>query len=95
MIKVFALAAALAAPVSVGACAEVIDISTVKCSDLGTMTTEEASYLLVWLDGYAGGKAEDTTIDLNNFEEVAKLVGEKCAENPELGVMTAISQVTE
>lgn len=75
--------------------AEVIDISTIKCSDLTTMKTEEASYLMIWLHGYYGGKADDTTIDLGAMEEEGAEIGKKCAENPELGLMTAITQLTQ
>ena len=77
------------------ACAEVIDISTIKCGDLAKMSQEEVSYLLIWLHGYYGGKAEDTTIDLTALETVSKDIGEKCAENPEFGLMTAVTQVTQ
>jgi hypothetical protein len=53
------------------------------------------SYVLIWLHGYFGGKAGDTTIDLAAFEENGKAIGEKCAENGELGLMTVISQLAE
>ena len=75
--------------------AEVIDVSTIKCSDLIAMSADEASYLLIWLHGYYGGKAEDTTIDLKSFENVAADMGAKCTESPELGIMTAVQQVTQ
>jgi acid stress chaperone HdeB len=75
--------------------AEVIDVSTIKCSDLATMKTDEASYLLMWLHGYFGGKAGDTTIDLSAMEAAGKAIGDKCAENPDLGLMTAITQLTQ
>jgi acid stress chaperone HdeB len=75
--------------------AEVVDISTVKCSDLIAMKTDEASYILMWLHGYFGGKAGDTTIDLAAMESAGSAIGEKCAENPELGLMTAIQQLTQ
>ncbi len=78
----------------VSARAEVIDMSTIKCSEMMKMTKDEASYLLIWLHGYYGGKAEDTTIDLAALEANSALIGEKCAANPELGLMTAIQQVT-
>lgn len=75
--------------------AETIDISTVKCSDLATMKEDETSYLLIWLHGYYGGKAGDTTIDLEALGDSGKAIGEKCGANPELGLMTAIQQLAE
>ncbi len=95
MKKIFALALVATSLAVSQARAEVIDVSTIKCSDLTAMTTDDASYLLIWLHGYYGGKAEDTTIDLKSFETVAGDMGTKCAENPDLGIMTAVQQVTE
>jgi acid stress chaperone HdeB len=74
--------------------AEVVDVSTIKCSDLGKMSKDEASYILIWLHGYYGGKAGDTTIDLAALESAGTAIGEKCGENPDLGLMTAITQLT-
>ena len=61
--------------------AEVIDLSTVKCADIAKMIEEEGSYLMIWLHGYYGGKAGDTTLDTAAFEEAGKAIGEKCGEN--------------
>ena len=78
----------------VSARAEVIDVSTVKCSELLKMSKDDVSYLLIWLHGYYGGKAGDTTIDLAALEANGSLIGEKCGANPDLGLMTAIQQIT-
>ena len=55
MFKKIAAAAVLAVLFAGSAKAEVIDISTIKCKDLGTMSKDEVSYVLVWLHGYFGG----------------------------------------
>lgn len=75
--------------------AEVVDVSTIKCSDLATMSEDEASYVLIWLHGYYGGKSEDTTIDLEGFTAQGTEIGTKCAESPELGLMTVVQQLEE
>ena len=93
MYKTLALAAGLMAFAALPARAEVIDISTIKCSDLATMSDEEGSYLLIWLHGYYGGKAGDTTIDLDSFEAAGKAIGEACGASPELGLMTVVNQL--
>lgn len=72
--------------------AEVIDLATVKCSDLGTMSQEDGAFFFVWLHGYYGGQAGDTTMDVNAMEESGKAIGEYCAANPEVGVLSAVSQ---
>jgi acid stress chaperone HdeB len=93
MLKKTLIAASLMAIASFPVRAETIDISTVKCSDLAKMNEEEASYLLIWLHGYYGGQANDTTIDLDNFESAGKAIGESCAASPDLGLMTVINQL--
>ena len=93
MIKKILGAAILAMLATAPAKAEVIDISTIKCKDLGAMSKDEASYILIWLHGYFGGKAGDTTIDLTAFEANGAKIGEICGANPELGLMTAITKL--
>ncbi len=73
--------------------AEVIDLSTIKCSDIAKMSEEEGSYLMIWLHGYYGGKAGDTTMDLESFEASGKAIGDVCATSPDLGLMTVINQI--
>lgn len=93
MLKKLMLAAGLLLAVNTTAKAEVIDLSTVKCSDIGKMSESEASYVMIWLHGYYGGKAGDTTMDTDSFEATGKAIGDACAANPELGLMTAINQM--
>ena len=93
MIKTFVLTVGLLMASSAVAQAEVIDLSTVKCSDIAKMSESEGSYIMIWLHGYYGGKAGDTTLDTESFEATGKAIGEACAENPELGLMTAINQL--
>ncbi len=93
MLKKIALAAGLLLAIGATAQAEVIDLSTIKCSDIAKMNESEGSYVMVWLHGYYGGKAGDTTMDTDSFEASGKAIGEACAENPELGLMTAINQI--
>jgi acid stress chaperone HdeB len=93
MLKKFVIITALLLAISPTARAEVIDLSTVKCSDIAKMSESEGSYIMIWLHGYYGGKAADTTLDTESFEATGKAIGEACAENPELGLMTAINQL--
>ncbi len=93
MKKIIILAAFAASLFNHTAQAEVIDVSTIKCSEIGTMKQDEASYLFMWLHGYFGGQVGDTTIDLGAMEDAGKAIGEKCAANPDLGLMTAIQQL--
>jgi acid stress chaperone HdeB len=93
MLKTLSVACALVALTTLPVRAEVIDLSTIKCSDIGKMGEEEGSYLMIWLHGYYGGKAGDTTLDTESFEAAGKAIGEACGENPDLGLMTVINQI--
>ena len=93
MKKLVTAAAILILANSVSARAEVVDVSTIKCSEVLEMPKDEMSYVLIWLHGYYGGKAGDTTIDLASFADIGTAIGEKCGQNPKLGLMTAIEQM--
>jgi acid stress chaperone HdeB len=73
--------------------AETVDLATVKCSDLAKMSDDEGNFLFAWLLGYAGGQASDTTLDLSTTDAVGKSIGEYCAANPEVGLVSAVMNV--
>jgi acid stress chaperone HdeB len=93
MLKKLTIAAFITLASSLTAHAEVIDLSVIKCSDLTKMSDEEGSYLLIWLHGYYGGKAGDTTMDTDSFTAAGQKIGTACGEKPELGLMTVINQI--
>jgi len=86
-----ALLAALLAPAA--AHAETVDLATVKCSDLGSMSDSDGTFLFTWLLGYQSGVAGTTTLDLGAMEDVGKNIGEYCAANPDVGVLSAATTV--
>ena len=89
------LAAVMAAPFlfAAPALAETIDLATVKCSELSSMQQEEATFLFTWLLGYAGGVAGTSTMDLSAMEQMGKDIGEYCAANPDVGILSAANEV--
>jgi acid stress chaperone HdeB len=93
MRKTLAAAAAIALLFTVPAAAETVDMATVKCSDLANMKDDEANFMFSWLLGYAGGQASDTTIDLSMMDSIGKSIGEYCAANPDVGLVSAVTNV--
>ncbi len=87
------LAAATIAAISfiMPAAAETVDMATVKCADLANMKEEDASVMFFWLLGYAGGQAGDTTIDLGAMDAIGNSIGEYCAANPDVGLVSAVT----
>ena len=72
------------------ASAETIDISTLKCSDLAAMKPDEGAMILAWIDGYLGGQADDTRLDLDRFNANAEAAAKTCEEEPDTGILTAL-----
>lgn len=81
---------ALATLPTVPASAESLDISTLKCSDLADMKAEEVGMLLAWIDGYLGGQADDTRLDLDRFNANADAAAKTCEAEPDTGLLTAL-----
>ena len=84
--------ALLASTALTAARAEVIDLATIKCSDLATMKEEEGSYLMIWIHGYFSGQAGSTTMDVDAMATDGKAIGEYCAANPDVGVLSAVQE---
>ena len=85
---VMAAAIALATP----ARAEVVDMAAITCGELLNMKDDDAGTILVWLHGYFGGKADDTTFDIKGFEAAAKKIGAFCAQNKKVTLISAAKQ---
>lgn len=94
MKKILLAAALLLSTGTLAANAEVIDLATVKCSDLGTMSAEDSGFFFTWIHGYFGGQAGDTTMDISAMEAAGTAIGEYCAANPDVGVLAAVKQMS-
>ena len=87
-------AAALAATLfTIPAHAETVDLATVKCSELATMKQDDADFMFAWLLGYAGGQSGTTTIDLSTMNSMGTDIGKYCADNPDVGLLSAATEV--
>ena len=75
------------------AAAETVDVAAVKCSELATMSKDDGTILIMWLHGYYGGKAGDTTIDFEALGTVAGAIGEGCAAAPDAMVMEVLAEL--
>ena len=93
MKRTLAAAAFAALAFSVPAHAETIDLATVKCSELATMDEQGATFMFTWLLGYASGQAGTTTMDLSAMESLGTQIGEYCGKNPDVGLLSAATQV--
>jgi hypothetical protein len=58
-----------------------------------SMNETDAGTVMVWLHGYYGGKANDTTFNMKGFESSAKALGAYCADHGDISIMSASKSV--
>jgi acid stress chaperone HdeB len=85
--------AALVAGFSFAAAAEVIDLSAKTCQQFRQSGKEEIGIILAWLDGYYKDEKDPPIIDTDKFVENSKKLGEYCAANPTIGLITATEKL--
>lgn len=90
------LGAAVAALMLAGApakAADVLDLSTITCSQFVNSGEETIGNLLMWLSGYYTEDGDPTVIDKDKMEQVGGKLGGYCAANPSMGLLTAAEEV--
>ena len=77
------------------ACAQVVDLSTIKCKDFLDSSKETVAYIMTWLDGYFTGEDDPAVVDFDEMKRKSARLGAYCARNPAHGLMTAAEEVME
>ena len=72
--------------------AESLDIATIKCSDVASMDAETVGIILSWTDGFLGGRADDTSFDLDRFSANADAAIKACGEDPNKGLLSILKE---
>jgi hypothetical protein len=93
--KKLAFAMLLAAASTQHAQAEMVDMSTITCAQLGTMNEDDGSLFLIWLDGWLAGQADATTLDVDDLTSQIDGIAKECEASPELSVMNAAKNYLE
>ena len=83
------LSSLLTGPVP-SAYAETLDIATLKCADIVDSKPEEIGLILSWIDGYLGGRADDTRFDIERFEDNMDVAAKACEDDTNAGLLTVI-----
>ena len=78
-----------AAPAS----AQVVDLSTVTCKDLFEGSPTSLSHTLAWLDAYYRDENSPPVIDFDRMKADGAKLGEYCARNPTIGLITAADKL--
>ncbi len=85
-----AMIVALGALLPATASAETLDISTLKCADIIEMSPEDFAIMLAWIDGYLGGRADDTRLDMDRFNSNAEAAGVACEADANAGLLSVL-----
>jgi acid stress chaperone HdeB len=92
--KIFAAAAAATLLAWVTpALAEDIDLSTWTCKQFQSASKDDIGVILAWLDGYYKDEDDPPVINTTKFVDNAKKLGEYCAANPDIGLITATDKL--
>jgi acid stress chaperone HdeB len=86
---VIAAALLAASPVK----AQVVDMSTITCSDFSGRPADQMANIMFWLEGYYTEEDEPTTIDFAEFKSTLEKLLIYCSNNPTVGVLTAADEV--
>ena len=73
--------------------ADVIDLSTWKCSQFINADKDAVGIVLAWLDGYYQDADARPIIDKERFVGNAKKISEYCAKNPDVSLITATDKL--
>ena len=92
MMKRIAATALVAGFFCTPAHAEKVDMSTLTCAQVMAASQDDIGTMLVWMHGYIGGQNSDTMLDLTEFQQAAKDIGEYCAKNPETSLLNAVQE---
>ncbi len=73
--------------------AEKIDLSTSTCQQFLNSGKEDIMVTLTWLDAYYRDEDDPPVIDTDKFVANAQKLGEYCAANPSVGLITATDKL--
>ena len=70
-----------------------LDVATLKCADFEHMNTTAAGAVITWIDGYMGGRADDTRMDVDRLQQNAEAAQKICNTDPSLGILSVLKDV--
>jgi acid stress chaperone HdeB len=75
------------------ATSETVDIATIRCSEIASMNEQAIVIMMSWMDGYLGGRAEDTRLDWDRAQSNADAADKACQEDPTAGVLSVLKEI--
>lgn len=84
------IAAALAFGAAMPAAAQQIDVAAITCEEVAAMPAESLVMMIAFIDGYTGGEAGDSVLDIDRLNGDLTKVGEICTADPKATLMDAM-----
>ncbi len=75
--------------------AQQLDMSTVKCRDFVSSSTDNIGLMLMWLQGYYSDEDASPIVDFDKMKKDAGKLGEYCAKHPDHSVITAAEEALD
>ena len=91
----YAAAAAALLAMTTPVKAQVVDMSTITCTDFSSRPPEQMANIMFWLEGYYTEDDEPTTIDFAEFKSTLEKLLIYCGNNPSVGLLTAADEVMD
>jgi acid stress chaperone HdeB len=90
--KTFGTALLAALLLAAPARAQVVDLSTITCKDFLASGKDNIGSIMMWLDGYYTDDDGPAVVNFDKMKEKGAKLGEYCAKNPTIGLITAAEQ---
>lgn len=88
-------AAVVVASATLPLAAQTVDVSTITCADTVDMPPEALQTLIIFIDGFTGGAAEDPNLNFDRLAADLDFVAAKCGENPEASIMELMAEALQ
>lgn len=87
-----AITAAAVLSASLPAQAQRLDVSTVKCKEFLSSSTENIAFIMMWLQGYYSAEDSSPVIDFDKMKKDGIKIAEHCGKNPDDSLITAADE---
>lgn len=92
MFRRFLLSVAALSAMAAPAFSESVDMSTITCEQVMTSNQDEVTTVLIWLDGWLAGQADNTMLDPDEMGKQVEGILGVCEANASMSLMNAAKE---
>jgi acid stress chaperone HdeB len=75
--------------------AQVVDMSTITCTDFAARPADQMAHIMFWHEGYYTAEDEPTTTDFAESKSTLEKLLIYCSNNPTVGLLTAADEIID